>query len=141
MTKEKAIAIAAAYFPTYPKVGVFHVTHDGQVFEEAAAADSHARHAFKEDDERVVVPVTREEFEASDPEAAAEMSDAEKEKAAAITKAQDNVKALGKTVKAKQKALDKASDDQKENLQKELEAADTELKTAEVDLQKLLEAE
>lgn len=43
MTKEKAIEIAKALFAKYPAVQKFFIASDGQAFEHAGFADSHAR--------------------------------------------------------------------------------------------------
>lgn len=135
MTKEKAIEVAKKYFPSYPSVNTFHVTHDAQVFENAQHADNHARKAFKKEDERIVILITREEAESVTDEQLKE--DAAKKEA--LIKAQENVKALSEVVKSKKKALKDAKNEDKENAQKELEAAQTELQTAEVELNNLAE--
>ncbi len=43
MERKAAIQIALALFATYPTVDAFHITTDGQAFEEPQNAESHAR--------------------------------------------------------------------------------------------------
>lgn len=64
MDKQKAIELAGEYFPNYPSVQEFHVTTDGQVFEQAASAGNHAR-AFKKADDQEVFAVKRSEWAAA----------------------------------------------------------------------------
>lgn len=138
MNKKTAIEIAAKYFPTYPSVNTFHVTNDGQVFEEAGQAQNHANTAFKKEEEQAVFVVTREEAQEYMPGDTA-ADDAAKAKEEAINTAKENVISLQKTVDKKQKAFDKAGDDKKEDAGKELEAAKVALATAEAELNNLLE--
>lgn len=55
MNTQQAAAIAAKYFPNYPKVSEFFVTKDGQVFETNNDAINHAKTLVKEKGEDAVV--------------------------------------------------------------------------------------
>lgn len=62
MNTQQAAAIAAKYFPNYPKVSEFFVTKDGQVFETNNDATNHAKTLVKEKgEEPEVFDVKRDE--------------------------------------------------------------------------------
>lgn len=85
MTKEKAIKIAADYFPNYPDQDTLHVTSDEQVFFEEAMANSHAA-TIKEGKS---VKVSRDEV--PKPAAKEKKSDADTKKSEGAGKGKKNV--------------------------------------------------
>lgn len=66
MDKQTAIKIAKEYFPNYPNAAAFHITEDGQAFEDKSFANIHAKSLVKQGEEAVVISVTRDDDDADD---------------------------------------------------------------------------
>jgi hypothetical protein len=134
MNKQQAVLIAATYFPNYPSVNEFHVTDDGQVFEDTNNAGNHAKSIQSDEDKKAdkkpsYITVTREEcIEKKSEPTAQEL--AEK----AVVDATKKVTSLTG-------ALAKAAAKNKAAAQEKLDAAQAELETAKKALAELAAAE
>lgn len=118
MDKQKAIEVASAYFPNYPKVKTFHVTHDEQVFEVENDAQNHARTLGKDKD--AIHAVSKDEVKkAEKPSIDKELEKLNK----AVTSAEGDVA-------KKQDAFDKADAKTKTKKEAELNAAKEKLEAA-----------
>ena len=124
MTKQDAIAVAAKYFPNYPDVSTFHVTEDGQVFEELTHAQNHANFLQKKSKSKgdpIVVIVTKED-------AADAIKGVVNPSLIPLQEAVDNAKA---DVTAKRNVFDNATKDKKKDALNDLEASEEALTEAE----------